>query len=106
MGDADTSREQLSPETFSAAVTAVTTAFGDPTRRDIYLFAREEDDGVTTAEVAERGRDPFSGLAFALGGRGTLDVGEMADRAFGERLGHGAREARAAGRAAPAPRCL
>jgi len=54
VGDADTSREQLSPETFSAAVTAVTTAFGDPTRRDIYLFAREEDDGVTTAEVAER----------------------------------------------------
>ena len=29
MGDAGTSREQLSPETFSAAVTAVTTAFGD-----------------------------------------------------------------------------
>jgi len=53
VGDAGTSREQLSPETFSAAVTAVTTAFGDPTRRDIYLFAREEDDGVTTAEVAE-----------------------------------------------------
>lgn len=49
------SREPLSPEKFSAAVTAVTTAFGDPTRRDIYLFAREDDDnGVTAAEVAER----------------------------------------------------
>ena len=54
MGDAGISREPLSPETFSAAVTAVTTAFGDPTRRDIYLFAREDDDGVTAAEVAER----------------------------------------------------
>ena len=54
MGDADTSPERLSPESFSAAVTAVTTAFGDPTRRDIYLFAREEDEGVTAAEVAER----------------------------------------------------
>ena len=43
-----------SPEEFSAAVTAVTTAFGDPTRRDIYLFAREDDNGVTAAEVAER----------------------------------------------------
>jgi predicted ArsR family transcriptional regulator len=46
---------QLSPEQFSAAVSAVTTAFGDPTRRDIYLFARERADaGVTAAEVAER----------------------------------------------------
>jgi predicted ArsR family transcriptional regulator len=46
---------QLSPEQFSAAVTAVTTAFGDPTRRDIYLFVRERADaGVTAAEVAER----------------------------------------------------
>jgi predicted ArsR family transcriptional regulator len=54
VGDAGISREPLSPETFSAAVTAVTTAFGDPTRRDIYLFAREDDDGVTAAEVAER----------------------------------------------------
>ena len=54
MGDAATSREPLSPETFSAAVTAVTSAFGDPTRRDIYLFARHDDEGVTAAEVAER----------------------------------------------------
>jgi predicted ArsR family transcriptional regulator len=54
VGDAGISREPLSPETFSAAVTAVTTAFGDPTRRDIYLFARGDDDGVTAAEVAER----------------------------------------------------
>ena len=39
---------------FSAAVAAVTSAFGDPTRRDIYLFAREADEGVTASEVAER----------------------------------------------------
>jgi predicted ArsR family transcriptional regulator len=44
----------LSPEAFSAAVTAVTTAFGDPTRRDIYLFAREQPDGVSAAMVAAR----------------------------------------------------
>jgi predicted ArsR family transcriptional regulator len=34
-------------------VTAVTTAFGDPTRRDIYLFVRARDGGATAAEVAE-----------------------------------------------------
>jgi predicted ArsR family transcriptional regulator len=39
---------------FSAAVAAVTSAFGDPTRREIYLFARESDLGVTAAAVAER----------------------------------------------------
>ena len=46
--------DELSPEAFSAAVTAVTTAFGDPTRRDIYLFAREQPDGVSAAIVAAR----------------------------------------------------
>ena len=30
----------LTPDEFAAAVAAVTTAFGDPTRRDIYLFVR------------------------------------------------------------------
>lgn len=39
---------------FSAAVSAVTSAFGDPTRRDIYLFAREAVDGVTATAVAEK----------------------------------------------------
>lgn len=33
---------------------AVTSAFGDPTRRQIYLYVREHDDGVTASEVAER----------------------------------------------------
>ena len=39
---------------FSAAVAAVTSAFGDPTRRHIYLFVRERPEGVTAAEVAEQ----------------------------------------------------
>jgi len=43
----------LTDAEFSAAVAAVTTAFGDPTRRDIYLFARESEPGVTAAAVAE-----------------------------------------------------
>jgi len=44
----------LSPTEFSSVVTALTSAFGDPTRREIYLFAREVDPGVTAAEVAQR----------------------------------------------------
>jgi predicted ArsR family transcriptional regulator len=44
----------LSPTDFASAVTAITSAFGDPTRRDIYLFTHEMPDGVTAAEVAER----------------------------------------------------
>jgi predicted ArsR family transcriptional regulator len=39
---------------FAAAVTAVTSAFGDPTRREIYLFARDSESGVTASAVAER----------------------------------------------------
>jgi predicted ArsR family transcriptional regulator len=48
----------LTPTEFSSAVTAITSAFGDPTRREIYLFAHAHSDeatgGVTAAEVAER----------------------------------------------------
>jgi len=44
----------LSPTEFASVVTAITSAFGDPTRRDIYLFARGTDDGVTASQVAER----------------------------------------------------
>jgi predicted ArsR family transcriptional regulator len=44
----------LSDGEFAAAVAAVTTAFGDPTRRDVYLFAREAAEGVTAAQVAKR----------------------------------------------------
>jgi predicted ArsR family transcriptional regulator len=36
-------------------VSAITNAFGDPTRRAIYLFAHEsDDDGVTAAQVADK----------------------------------------------------
>jgi predicted ArsR family transcriptional regulator len=44
----------LDETSFSAAVAAVTAAFGDPTRRHIYLFVREHAEGVTAAEVAEK----------------------------------------------------
>jgi len=37
---------------FTATVSAITNAFGDPTRRGIYLFARSTDRGVTAAQVA------------------------------------------------------
>jgi predicted ArsR family transcriptional regulator len=51
---APASDRALSPEEFTAAVAAVTNAFGDPTRREIYLFVRSEPAGVTASEVAER----------------------------------------------------
>lgn len=44
----------LSPTEFASAVTAITAAFGDPTRREIYLFAHGREDGVTAGEVADR----------------------------------------------------
>ena len=39
---------------FTSTVSAITDAFGDPTRRGIYLFAREEAAGVTATQVADR----------------------------------------------------
>jgi predicted ArsR family transcriptional regulator len=39
---------------FTSAVSAITSAFGDPTRRAVYLFAREHDEGVTAAQVAKK----------------------------------------------------
>ncbi len=47
-------RPPLTDAEFSAAVAAVTTAFGDPSRRRIFLLAGEDDRGVTAAEAAER----------------------------------------------------
>ncbi|MEI7991503.1 MAG: helix-turn-helix domain-containing protein [Actinomycetota bacterium] len=41
------------PATFSATVSAISSAFGDPTRRAIYLFARGNEGGATAAQVAE-----------------------------------------------------
>jgi predicted ArsR family transcriptional regulator len=39
---------------FTATVSAITNAFGDPTRRSIYLFVREHAEGVTASMVAEQ----------------------------------------------------
>ena len=44
----------LSPTEFASTVTAITNAFGDPTRREIYLFAHANPDGVTASDVADR----------------------------------------------------
>ena len=44
----------LTAEEFTAGVAAANAAFGDPTRREIYLFAREQERGVTAGEIAER----------------------------------------------------
>ncbi len=52
--DASAGPAPLSPREFSAAVTAITAAFGDPTRREIYLYAHGQDGGVTATQVAER----------------------------------------------------
>jgi predicted ArsR family transcriptional regulator len=64
--------QAMSPSEFASAVTAITSAFGDPSRRAIYLFVHERssaddapgddagpaastsDPGVTAAEVAAR----------------------------------------------------
>jgi predicted ArsR family transcriptional regulator len=46
-------RDAENDETFSAAVAAVTSAFGDTTRRQIYLVARDGE-GVTAAEIAKQ----------------------------------------------------
>jgi len=68
---------ELTPGEFAAAVAAVTTAFGDPTRRDIYLFVRARDTGATAAEVAD-GFALHSNVARhhleKLAGGGYLDV--------------------------------
>ena len=47
-------RPPLSPTDFASVVTAVTSAFGDPTRRAIYLYVHEHPDGVTASAVAEQ----------------------------------------------------
>ena len=44
---------ELSADEFTAAVSALANAFGDPTRRDIFLFLRAAGGGRTCTEVAE-----------------------------------------------------
>jgi predicted ArsR family transcriptional regulator len=43
----------LTPGAFTATVSAITNAFGDPTRRAIYLFAHSHERGVTATQVAD-----------------------------------------------------
>ena len=43
----------LTSDEFSAAVSAVTNAFGDPTRREIYLAVRDRQEGMTASQVAD-----------------------------------------------------
>ena len=47
-------RAEATGPAFTAAVSAITDAFGDPTRRRIYLYTRDHagEHGVTVAEVA------------------------------------------------------
>lgn len=44
--------ENLSPTEFASAVTAITSAFGDPTRRRIYLLAHQHAEGITATQAA------------------------------------------------------
>jgi predicted ArsR family transcriptional regulator len=54
-GAADSTKAaELDANLFAGYVSAVTSAFGDPTRREIYLFARGPSEGVTAADVAAR----------------------------------------------------
>lgn len=50
---------RMSSGSFTATVTAITSAFGDPTRRAVYLYVRENSagqqaSGVTASQVAEK----------------------------------------------------
>jgi predicted ArsR family transcriptional regulator len=45
---------RLNPTEFASAVTAISSAFGDGTRRDIFLYVHDCEGGTTAAEVAER----------------------------------------------------
>ena len=38
---------------FASIVTAITGAFGDPTRREIYHYIREREEGTNASQVAE-----------------------------------------------------
>jgi predicted ArsR family transcriptional regulator len=52
-GKATASTRALSSAEFSAVVVAVTSAFGDPTRREVYLYVRDSAAGVTASQVAQ-----------------------------------------------------
>ena len=88
--------------TFTATVSAITNAFGDPTRRGIYLFAREGDNGVTAAQVAEQfGLHPNVARHHLdkLAAGGYLEV--AVERAEGSGAGRPSKHYRAASEALP-----
>lgn len=68
-------RATLTPTEFSAAVTAITSAFGDPTRREIYLFVHER----STPEADDGPGDDRSDGTEDATGLG-VTAGEVADR--------------------------
>ncbi len=45
--------DTLDPTEFASVVTAITSAFGDPTRREIYLFVQGTESGATASAIAE-----------------------------------------------------
>lgn len=49
-----TTTHVMTPKAFTATVSAIATAFGDPTRRAIYLFVREHNDGTTASQVSQQ----------------------------------------------------
>ncbi len=92
----------LTPGAFSAQVTAITSAFGDPTRRGIYLFVREHPAGITAARVAGHfGLHPNVARhhldKLAAGGY----VEAAIERTEGGRAGRPSKHYRAAGDGAP-----
>jgi predicted ArsR family transcriptional regulator len=87
---------------FSATVSAITTAFGDPTRRGIYLFARSAERGVTAAQVAaEFGLHPNVARHHLdrLAAGGYLEV--AVERAEGSGAGRPSKHYRAASESLP-----
>jgi predicted ArsR family transcriptional regulator len=76
----------LTATEFSSAVTAITAAFGDKTRRDIYLFAHEHESGVTATQTAkEFGLHPNVARHHLdkLAAGGYLEVGKKSDSRAG-----------------------
>ena len=80
------SEQYLSPTEFSSAVSAITSAFGDPTRRDIYLHVRTCQEGMTASEISEK-FDLHTNVARhhldKLAAGGYLDVGRSATTGAG-----------------------
>ena len=100
--DASSADRERDHGTFSATVSAITNAFGDPTRRGIYLFARSSDHGVTAAQVATQfglhsnvARHHLDRLAAG----GYLEV--AVERALGSGAGRPSKHYRAASEALP-----